>query len=95
MPEVLRAMRSFDLLLCVHREAGDCRSTPQGAQVFVSAWNADLESGLRGSAEAFRAKDGRWLAEDLCFPVGGRWSLAIDVVHGGLAQRAEFELVIP
>lgn len=63
-----------------------------GAEVLVSAWMPDHGHGINRRPEAVEVAPGRYRVHGMLLHMGGFWQLFIDVVAGGVSERAQFEL---
>jgi hypothetical protein len=65
-----------------------------GAEVLVSAWMPDHGHGMNRRPRATEIAPGRYRVRGVLLHMGGFWQLFIDVIQGGVSERAQFEITL-
>lgn len=65
-----------------------------GAELLVSAWMPDHGHGMNRKPEAEEVAPGRYRVRGMLLHMGGFWQLFVDVIRGGVSERAQFELTL-
>jgi hypothetical protein len=65
-----------------------------GAEVVVSAWMPDHMHGMNRRPEVREVAPGRYHVRGMLLHMEGLWQLFIDVIAGGVSERAQFELTL-
>jgi hypothetical protein len=63
-----------------------------GAELLVSAWMPDHGHGMSRKPEAVEVAPGRFRVHGMLLHMGGFWQLFLDVIRGGVSERAQFEI---
>ena len=65
-----------------------------GAELIVDAWMPEHFHGMLRRPRATEVAPGRYRVRGMLLHMGGRWQVFVDVIRDGVAERAEFELVL-
>ena len=81
----------LDLLLF---QGAETSAPLAGAEIHVSAWMPDHGHGMNRKPEAREVAPGRYRVRGMLLHMEGAWQLFVDVVAGGVSERAQFELAV-
>ena len=84
----------FELDVRLYHDAERTRPLT-GAENVGSAWMPDHGHGMNRRPEATEVEPGRYRVRGMLLHMGGFWQLFIDVIAGGVSERAQFELELP
>lgn len=76
-------------------EGADTATPLTGAEVLVSAWMPEHGHGMNRRPEAVEVAPGRYRVRGMLLHMEGFWELFVDVILGGVSERAQFELTLP
>jgi hypothetical protein len=75
-------------------EHADVDTPMTGAEVVVSGWMPDHGHGMNRRPLAAEVAPGRYRVRGMLFHMSGSWQLFIDVIQGGVSERAQFDVQV-
>ena len=81
----------LDVLLFEH---ADVEKPMSGAELVVSGWMPDHGHGMNRQPLATEVAPGRYRVRGMLFHMSGFWQLFIDVIQGGVSERAQFDVQV-